>query len=110
MIAHTSEQVLMLILQHANNLQSKSLVHKSFRNLIDIMMDPRIYPKLPRENDSIDFVSSCLKRALIFEGRVNHQVIYLSSFILANPEAFYRSHQMFIHRITRIISRFGAQL
>ena len=37
MIEVTSEQILMMILQHSSNLTFKALVHKSLRNLIQVI-------------------------------------------------------------------------
>eukprot|EP00347_Sterkiella_histriomuscorum_P010775 403374964 len=113
MIAQCTEQVLMMIMQHSQNLNVKALVHKSFRNIMNIFSDPKIKDRISgstSSNNQIDYVSLCLKKALIFEGRNTASIIYLSSFLLGHQEQFYYSHEQFFGRMNKIISRFGAQL
>ena len=82
-----AESILMLILQHSQNLNSKALVQKSFANIIKIMKNSKIQ-KSPSNQDT-DYISLCMKRALNFEGRHTQSLIYLCNFIIAHEEYFF---------------------
>lgn len=66
MVSQGTEQVMMLILQHNANLNSKALVHKAFDCIVTITLDERVQNFIETGKW---YVPMCLKRALNFEGR-----------------------------------------
>jgi hypothetical protein len=81
-------------------------VHKTFRNLIQIIESIGSQTGQGR----VDKVALCLKEALVYEGKQNTSLQYLSSFFIAHAEAMYRYDPQFNFnlRINKIISRMTA--